>query len=158
MKRGSTVFLQSIIIIIALGVLTGLIWFPQTEGRAVGLDLLHIYTDPFTLYIYLGSVPFFVGLFQAFKLLQCIEANAAFTPRAVTALKNIKIASLVLIACIAGAELYIRFFSHGDDIAGPTMLGICLSVVFGVIATVAGIFQRLFQNAVDLQSENDLTV
>lgn len=158
MKRGATAFLSGIILILAIGVFAGLIWFPQTEGRAVGLDLFSIYTDPFILYIYIGSIPFFVGLYQAFKLLRYIEANTAFTPGAVIALKHIKIASLILIACIAGAELYIRFFAHGDDIAGPTMLGISLSVIFGVIATVAGIFQRLFQNAVDLQSENDLTV
>ena len=47
---------------------------------------------------------------------------------------------------------------QGEDIAGPTMLGICMSLAFGVIGTAASVFEKLFQNAVDIKSENDLTV
>jgi hypothetical protein len=73
MKRASTLFLKVVLILIATVVLAGLLWFPQTEGRAANLDLFSIYSDPFIIYIYLGSVPFFVGLYQAFKLLNLIE-------------------------------------------------------------------------------------
>jgi hypothetical protein len=76
----------------------------------------------------------------------------------VNALKKIKFASLALIGFIVLALLYIRFFVHGEDPAGPTMLGVCVSLAFGVVATAAGVFQKLLQNAVDLKSENDLTV
>jgi len=158
LKRGSTVFLKVVILLIAIGVLAGLIWFPQTEGRAAHLDLISIYADPFILYIYLASTPFFVGLYYAFKLLHLIDAHQAFSQAAVHTLKNMKLASLSLIGCIAVAELYIRFFAHGDDPAGPTMLGIGMTFAFGVIAAAAGVFQKLFQNAVDIKSENDLTV
>ena len=37
-------------------------------------------------------------------------------------------------------------------------LGIAMSLAFAVIATAAGVFQKLFQNAIDIKSENDLTV
>jgi len=158
MKKSSTVFLKVVILLIAIGVLAGLIWFPQTEGRAANLDLISIYTDPFVIYIYLASTPFFVGLYQAFKLLNLIDANKAFSQGAVNTLKNMKFASLSLIGFIALAEFYIRFFAHGDDPAGPTMLGICMILAFGVIAAAAGVFQKLFQNAVNIKSENDLTV
>jgi hypothetical protein len=47
---------------------------------------------------------------------------------------------------------------HGDDPAGPTALGILASFAAIVIATVAAVFQKLLQDAVDIQSENDLTV
>jgi len=158
MKRGSTLFLKVVICLIAIGVFAGLLWFPQTEGRAVHLDLVSIYADPFIIYIYLGSIPFFVGLYQAFTLLHFIETNKAFSQSAITALKNIKFASLSLIGFIAAAELYIRFFAHGDDPAGPTALGIIVCFSSLVIATTAAVFQKLLQNAVDLKSENDLTV
>ncbi len=158
MKRGSTLFLKVVILLIGTGVLAGLIWFPQTEGRATNLDLISIYTDPFIIYIYIGSIPFFVGLYQAFKLLNFIEANKAFSQGAVNLLKNMKFASLSLIGFIALAVFYIRFFAHGDDPAGPTMLGILASFAVAVIATATAIFQKLLQNAVDLKSENDLTV
>ncbi|HET8840068.1 MAG TPA: DUF2975 domain-containing protein [Ktedonobacteraceae bacterium] len=158
MKRSSTFFLKVVILLVAIGALAGMIWFPQTEGRATHLDLISIYTDPFIIYGYLASIPFFVGLYQAFKLLNLIDADAAFSQDAVNTLKNMKFASLILIGFIALAEFYIHFFAHGDDPAGPTALGILASFAAIVIATVAAVFQRLLQNAVDIKSENDLTV
>lgn len=158
MKRSSTLFLKTVLVLIAIGVAVGLLWFPQTEGAAKNLDLVSIYTNPFTIFIYIGSISFFVGLYQAFKLLTFIEANKAFSQGAVDALKIIKLASLSLIGFIALALLYIRFFAHGDDPAGPAMLGLIASFAVAVIATAAAVFQKLFQNAVDIKSENDLTV
>ena len=69
-----------------------------------------------------------------------------------------KFASLSLIGFIALAEVYIRFFAHGDDPAGPTALGIIVSFAVAIIATAAAVFQKILQNAVDIKSENDLTV
>ncbi|MEN9327693.1 MAG: hypothetical protein RI947_501 [Candidatus Parcubacteria bacterium] len=158
MKRGSTTFLKLVILLIGIGVLAGMIWFPQTEGRAAGLDFISIYKDPLIIYIYIGSIPFFVGLYQASKLLSFIDAHKAFSQGAVNTLKIMKFASLSLIGFIALALFYIRFFAHGDDPAGPTMLGIIVSFAAVVIATAAAVFERLLQNAVDMKSENDLTV
>lgn len=158
MKRGSTLFLKVVLLLIGAVTLVGLIWFPQTEGRATNLDLISIYKDPLIIYIYIASIPFFVGLFQAFKLLNLIDANKAFTQDAVNTLRIMKFAALSVIGFIALALLYIRFFVHGDDLAGPTALGIMIGFASIVIATAAAIFQRLLQNAVDMKSENDLTV
>lgn len=157
-KRGSTLFLKVVIVLIAIGVLAAMIRFPQAEGRAKNLDLISIYADPFIISIYIASTPFFIGLYQAFKLLNFIDENKAFSQGAVNTLKNMKIASLSLISCIVLALLYIRFFAHGDDPAGPTTLGIIVSFAIAVVATTAAVFQKLLQNAVDIQSENDLTV
>lgn len=158
MKHGSTLFLKFVLLLIGIGALAVLIWFPPTEGRAKNLDLISIYIDPFIIYMYIASIPFFVGLYQAFKLLNFIDSNHAFSQGAVNTLKNIKLASLVLIGFIVSGLVYIRFFAHGDDPAGPTMLGIIVSFAVAVIATAAAVFQKLFQNAVDIKSENDLTV
>lgn len=158
MKRGSILFLKIVLFLIGIGILAGLIWFPQTEGRAKNLDLVSIYKDPFIIYIYIGSIPFFVGLYQAFKLLNFIHANKTFSQGAVNTLKNMKFASLCLIGFIALALFYIRFAAHGDDPASPTALGIFAAFTVVVIATAAALFQKLLQNAVDIKSENDLTV
>jgi hypothetical protein len=158
MKRGSTLFLKLVLILMAMIVFIGLIWFPQTEGRAVNLDLISIYSDPFVIYIYIASIPFFIGLYQAFKLLNLIDENKAFSQGAVNTLRNMKFASVSLIGFITLALVYIRFFTHGDDPAGPTAIGIFASFAAAVIATAAGVFQKLLQNAVDIKSENDLTV
>ena len=158
MKKGSTLFLKFVICLIAIGALIWLIWFPQLEGRAANLDLISIYTDPFIIYGYIASIPFFVGLYQAFKLLNLIDANKAFSQAAVNTLRNMKFASLSLIGFIAGAVLYIRFFVHGDDPAGPTALGIIVAFAALVITVASAVFQKLLQNAVNIKSENDLTV
>lgn len=158
MKRGSTLFLKIVILLIAIGALAGMLWFPQTEGRAANLDLISIYKDPFIIYIYIASIPFFVGLYQAFKLLNLIDRSYAFSQSAVNTLRNMKFASLSLIGFIALALIYIRFFAQSDDPAGPTALGILASFAVAVIATAAAVFQKLLQNAVDIKSENDLTV
>jgi hypothetical protein len=145
MKHGSILFLKIVILLIATGVLFWMIRFPQLEGRALDLDLISIYTDPFIIYGYIASIPFFVGLYQALKLLHYIERNKAFSQGAVTALRNIKFSALSLIGFIAAAVLYFHFFARGDDPAGPTALGILLSFAAAVTATAAAVLQNILQ-------------
>ena len=158
LKRGSTVFLKVVLLLIAIGVLAGMIRFPQTEGRATNLDLISIYTDPLIIYGYLASIPFFVALYQAFKLLGYVDVNNIFSQPAVKAVRNIKYCAIIIGGFIILGVLYIRLFVNGDDPAGPTGLGILTTFASIIIATAAAIFERLLQNAVDIQSENDLTV
>ena len=90
MKKGSTLFLKFVICLIAIGALIWLIWFPQLEGRAANLDLISIYKDPLIIYAYIGSIPFFVALYQAVKLLGYIDNNQVFSQAAVNEVRNIK--------------------------------------------------------------------
>ncbi len=145
MKKGSILFLKVVILFIATCALIWMIWFPQLEGRATNLDLISIYTDPLIIYGFIASIPFFVGLYQAFKLLNYIDSNKAFSQSAVNTLRNIKFSALSLIGFITLAMFYIRFFAHGDDPAGPTMLGICAAFAAAVIAAAAAVFQKLLQ-------------
>jgi hypothetical protein len=136
-----------------------LLWFPLTEGRAANLDLFSIYFDPFILYGYAASIAFFVALYKAFKLLGYIGQNKVFSSSSVKALKSIKYCAIVLSILIVTAGLYIRI-SHNkeDDPAG--FLAICIVTTFVsiVVATAAAIFEKILQNAIDMKSENDLTI
>jgi len=158
MKKGSTLFLKSVILLIAFGSLASLIYLPLTEGRATNLNLINIYTDPFILYTYVATIPFFIALFQAIKLLGYIDENNIFSSSAVKTLRDIKYCALACICFLIVAVLYIQLIAQGDDPAGPTMLGIIAIFASTVIATSCGVFQKLLQNAVDIKSENDLTV
>ncbi len=122
LKRGSTLFLKVVIILIAIGALAGLIWFPQTEGRATNLDLISIYKDPLIIYAYIGSIPFFVALYQAFKLLGYIDGNKVFSQSSVNAVRNIKYCAITISGFIVLGILYIRLFVRGEDPAGVTAL------------------------------------
>lgn len=160
MKRASTSFLQVVIVLLAIVVLTFLLWEPHLEGRNVNATLFEIYfKDPFLAYIYLAFVPFFVGLYQAFNILGFARRNEIFFPRSVRAFRIIKYCALTTATLILGAEVYLFIFVRGeDDIAGGVMMGVFIIFVSAVTATAAAVFERILQNAVDIKSENDLTV
>lgn len=158
LERGSTLFLKAVILLMGIVALAGMIRFPQTEGRAANLDLISIYADPFIVYGYIAAIPFFVALYQAFRLLGYVDNNQVFSHPAVKAVRNIKYCAITISGFIVLGILFIRLFAHGDDPAGPTALGIITTFASIVIATGAAVFERLLQNAVNIKSENDLTV
>jgi hypothetical protein len=159
MKRGSTIFLKAVISLIGIMMLAGLIRFPLTEGRAASLDLFSIYWDPFIAYMYVASIPFFVALYQAFKLLGYIGQNKVFSLSSVKALRTIKYCAIAIAGFIVVGEVCLIITRHGkDDMAGPISLGIITAFISIVIATAAAVFEKLLQSAVDIKSENDLTV
>lgn len=159
MKRTSTIFLQAVIVLIGILALVLLIRFPLTEGRAVNLDLFSIYADPLILYAYAASIAFFVALFKAFRLLGYIGQNNVFSQKSVMALRSIKYCAMVLASLIVFAGIYIRFnHAKDDDPAGFLAICIILTFVSAVVATAAAIFEKILQKAVDMKSENDLTV
>lgn len=147
MKLGFTLFLRLIILLTATGVLAGMIRFPQTEGRAVDLDLISIYKDPFIIYLYIASIPFFVALFQAFKLAGYIDKKKIFSPAAIEAVWKIKYCALILSVFLVMAIFYIRVMANGDDAAGPTMLGFIAITTSVGIAIAANVFQKRLQQA-----------
>jgi hypothetical protein len=159
MKRVSTMFLQGVIILISVVVLAVLIRFPLTEGRATNLDLLSIYSDPLILYGYAASIAFFIALYKAFKLLGYIGQNQVFSPQSVGTLKSIKYCAIVLSILIVLAGLYIRI-SHNEDDDPAGFIAMCIVTTFTsiVIATSAAVFEKILQNAIDMKSENDLTI
>src|SRR3954452_6573063 len=125
MKRGSTIFLQVVIVLLGIGVLAALLWEPQVEGRNVHATQFEIYfKDPFLAYIYLAFVPFFIGLYQAFKMLGYARRDEIFSQRSVRALQIIKYCGLTTAIFILGALAYIFIFIRGrDDIAGGVAMG-----------------------------------
>ncbi len=159
MKRSSTIFLQVVVVLIGIVALAIMVRFPLTEGRAANLDLFSIYSDPFIVYGYLASIAFFVALYQAFKLLGYIGQNKVFSLNSVKALRTIKYCAIILSILIVIAGLYIKIFhAEGDDPAGFLAMCIVTTFVSIVVATTAAMFERILQNAVDIKSENDLTV
>ena len=136
-----------------------MIRFPLTEGRAINLDLFSIYADPFIVYGYLASIPFFVALYQAFKLLGLIRQNKVFSLSSVKILRTIKYCAIILSILIVMAVLYIMT-SHNkdDDPAGFIAMGILTTFISIIIATVASVFEGILQKAINIKSENNSTV
>lgn len=158
MKRSSTVFLQVVIVLIGIGAVAILLWEPQVEGRNAHATLYQIYfNDPFLAFAYVASIPFFVALYQAFKLLGYAGQNKIFSLAAVKALQTIKYCAIAIIGFAAVAETII-LLSNEEDKQGGIFIGILIAFGSVVIATAATMFERILQNALDIKSENDLTV
>jgi hypothetical protein len=115
------------------------------------------FKDPFLAYAYLASVPFFVALYQAFKVLGYIGWNKAFAPATVKALRIVKFCALAIIGFVAGGEILIML-GDSDDRTGGVFIGAL--IIFGsvVMAAAAAMFERIFQNAMGTKSDNDVAV
>jgi len=159
MKRISIIFLQAVIVLIGIVALIILIQFPLTEGRARNLGMFSIYADPFILYGYASSIAFFVGLYEAFKLLANIKQNQLFSQNSVRTLKSMKYCTIILGSLIAVAGLFIMIFHNkDDDPAGFLAMCIITTFIATAIATALAVLERILQNAVDMKTENDLTI
>jgi len=159
MKRISILFLQAVVVLIGIVALIILIRFPMTEGRAQNLDVLSIYADPFILYGYASSIAFFVALYKAFQLLGYIGQNNLFSPNSIKTVRGIKYCAISVSILIVMAGLYIKIFHNKeDDPAGFLAMCIVTTFISIAVATALAVFERILQNAVDMKSENDLTI
>lgn len=161
MKRSSIVFLQAVVVALGIGALALLLWEPHLEGRNKDATLFEIYfQDPFLALVYAGSIPFFIALYQAINVLGYVGRNKAFSPEVVKALQTIKYCALAIIGFVVVEELFILLMNNGDNDnpGAPILMGMLIAFPSIVVATAAAMFERILQNAVDLKSENDLTV
>ncbi len=160
MKKSSIVFLQIVITLIGIGALVALLVEPHMEGvNANATKLRQIYfDDPFLILVYVGSIPFFIALYQAIKVLGYAGRNKAFSEPAVRALQTIKYCALTIIGFVVVEEIVIMLNHGNDDAAGGIMMGVF--IIFGsiVVALTAAMFEKILQKGMDITSENDLTV
>ena len=158
MKRAATVFLRVVLVLVAIGALVLLLWEPQVEGVNAHATLVQIYFhDPFLAYMYVASIPFFTGLYQAFKVLGYVGRGELFSPSAVKSLRTIKYCAMAIIGFVALGEVFI-LSQESDDHAGGVAVGVMIIFASAVVATAMSVLEHSLQNAVNMKSENDLTV
>jgi hypothetical protein len=161
MKRSSIIFLQIVIVLIGVGALALLLWEPQVEGVNKNRTNFEIYfQDPFLALVYAGSIAFFVALYQAIRALGYVGRNQVFSPDVVRALRIIKYCALVIIGFVVVEVIVLLLMNErdSDSPGAPIFLGVLIAFPSIVIATVAAMFERILQNAVEMKSENDFTV
>lgn len=158
MKRISAILLQVVVMLIGIGALAIMLWEPHIEGRNAHATPFEIYfKDPFLAYAYVASIPFFVALYQAFKVLGYAGQNKIFSQAAVNALRTLKYCAIAIIGFVAVSVVFIMFGDPDDRPAGVFMR-ILITFPSIVVATAAAMFERILQKAVEIKSENDLTV
>lgn len=108
--------------------------------------------------IYLSMVPFWIALYQGFKLLSLIDKQRVFTSTAVQCLRTIKYAALVIAGLYTLVSPYVFTVADQDDAPGVVLINLILIGAALVVATFGAVLQQLFQSAITIKDENDLTV
>lgn len=150
MKKYSTTFLKIAVTLIGIPVLALCIfWVPGFVGY------IHF---PIIMGVYISALTFFFALYQAIKLLTYIDKNKAFSELSVKALKNIKYCANTISVIYLIIVPFIFPIADADD--APGLVAFPLIIIFGamVIAVFAAVLQRLLHDAIEMKSENELTI
>jgi len=146
----NTLFLKLAVILIGIPVIALCIfWLP---GFA---NYLHY---SILIGVYLSAIAFLFALYQALKLLSYIDKNKAFSELSTSALKYIKYCAVTISIIFAAITPFLIPIADADD--APGLVGIPLIIILAssVIAVFAAVLQKLLQDAIDIKSDNDLTV
>lgn len=160
MKRGSTHFLRFVIFLIGAGVLALCIFalpsmyrggseeFP-TASHAILLIMIGLY---------LTAIPFFIALWQTLILLRAIDQNKAFSDASVKALRNIKYCATVIAVLYIGGVPLLFPIADADDAPGLLPIGAAIACAPIAVAVFAAVLEKLLRSALEIKSENELTV
>lgn len=153
LKHGSTLFLKSVIYLFGLAIL-GLcaILIGMISSGNAGMYF------PVMLVMLVAAIPFFYGLYQGLLLLRYIDQGTAFSENSVRAIKTIKYCAAGISALYALSMPVVASVAEKDD--APGMVLIVLVFIFAPLVTsvFAAVLEKLLRNAIDIKSENDLTV
>ncbi|MGG3564839.1 DUF2975 domain-containing protein [Neobacillus rhizosphaerae] len=159
MKNASTLFLKLAVILIGIATLALCIFLVPKFGNMAGElypDIAYIKYLVFIV-MYGSAVPFYFALYQAFNLLRYIDEKTAFSELSVKALKNIKCCAITISGLyVLGLPLFHFIAKKVDPPIG--LMGLIIIFASLVIAVFAAILQRLLQEAINIKSENDLTI
>lgn len=158
MKQGTTLFLKVAVILIGVPVLAscifGLAWLANNPVNPNYAYILY----PIVIGIYLSVLPFFFALYQAFKLLSYIDMSNAFSDLSVKALKNIKYCAFIISALYVVMMPFVYLFAEKDDAPGLIIIAMVPLFASLVVAVFAAVLQKLLEEAIEIKTENDLTV
>jgi len=158
MKRYSTIFLKIAVILIGLPVLAlciyGLIRLVDDPINPEYASILY----PIIIGLYVSAIPFYFALYKAFTLLNYIDQNKAFSQDSVDALISIKRCAFAVGILYIVILPFVYMLADKDDAPSLIIIGSAPIFVSMVIAVFAAVLQRLLQDAIDIKTENDLTV
>lgn len=158
MKKISTIVLKGAIILLAL---------PVLSGGIMGLVLLMNYPAnpdfapilyPIIIGLYLSAIPYFIALYQSFKLINYIDKDVSFSELSNHSLNKIKWCAMIISGLYVLILPFIADLAQMDDAPGLILMALVPIFASLVITVFAALLQRIFKEARDIKSENDLTV
>jgi hypothetical protein len=157
MKR-ETLFLKVAVSLIGIPILgLGILGLPWLANNPVNPNYAHI-LYPILICMYVSAIPFYIAWYQVFKILSYIDKNNAFSELSVRALKNIKYCAITISTLYVVMLPFVYLVAEKDDAPGLIIIGMVPIFASTEIAVFAAVLQKLLENAIDIKSENDLTV
>lgn len=159
MKRYSTIFLKIAVILIGVPVLALCIFgVIRLTNNPINPDYAKM-IYPILAGMLVSVVPFFAALYLALKLLGYIDKNVAFSELSVKALKNIKYCAVIISALYVVVLPFVYLVAEKDDAPGLIIIGMIPIFASLVIASfLCCSYKGYLKEAIDIKSENDLTV
>lgn len=146
-------FLKVAVVLTGTVALALLLWEPRVEGRNAHATNFEIYfQDPFLAFVYIGSIPFFMGLYQAFKALGYAEQGRLFPREIMEALRNIRYCAFAVIAFVAVEKIFIILNHGNDDPAGGVFIGVLITLGSMAVIATAKIFEKILRKAVSTKT------
>jgi MFS superfamily sulfate permease-like transporter len=159
MKQGTTLFLKVLESTLILKIAVILIGIPVLALCIFWLPgFVNYLPIPILIGVYASALAFFFALYQALKLLSYIDKNKAFSELSVNALKNIKYCAITISIIYAVIAPLVFPIADVDDAPGLVAFPLLIVLASTVIAVFAAVLQKLLKEAIDIKSENDLTV
>ncbi|MGE7598216.1 DUF2975 domain-containing protein [Lysinibacillus fusiformis] len=156
MKR-ETLFLKIAVFLMGLPVFALCIWVVPRVALDTAQHSL-VLTIAALLGVYATAIAYFVALYTTIKLLSYIDQNIAFSELSVKALIKIKYCAIVISSVYVVGMPLIYYAAEVDDAPGLILIGMVIIGASFVVAVFAAVLQKLLKNAIDIKSENDLTV
>ncbi|WP_437833795.1 DUF2975 domain-containing protein (plasmid) [Niallia taxi] len=158
MKRGSTSFLKLAVFLLGIPILAvgifGLTWLPTHAANPDYAEVLY----PIVTIMYASAAPYFYALYQAYRLLNYIYKNSAFSEDSVNALKWIKLSAIVISCLYVFMLPFVFVVAQLDDAPGLVLIGMVPVFASIVIAVFAAVLQKLLKDAIELKDENEHTI
>ncbi|WP_059050308.1 DUF2975 domain-containing protein [Paenibacillus senegalimassiliensis] len=157
-KQGSTLFLRVVVFLMGFAVLALAIYaLPRIGGDLLGYYPLYV-TVPIMVGMYGAALPFFFALYQTLKLLGLIDRNTAFSEGSVNALRQIRNCGVAISIIYAAILPTLLIIADKNDAPGLAALGLVICFASAVIAVFAAVLERLLTSAIQIKTENDLTI
>ncbi|UOQ49645.1 DUF2975 domain-containing protein [Gracilibacillus caseinilyticus] len=158
MKRSTTLFLKIAIFLIGSIVISlSIFLLPKLANDTTRMfpEYAHLHY-PVLIGLYVTTIPFFIAIFQAFKLLNYINNNNAFSELSVTALKYIKFSANTISALYVLGSIFL--ITQQALHPGIAIIGFIIIFASTIIAVFSAVLEKLLQNAIAIKSENDFIV
>jgi hypothetical protein len=159
MKKTSTLFLRGVLVVMALILLALCIFAFPTIWNGIALEFPGVPYLRYAIFTpYAAALPFFAAIYQSWKLLNLIDANKAFSELSVKALRAIKYSGVAMSLVFFLSYPFAFGVAQADDAPGLILMWLLVIGAPLVVSVFAAVLERLLKSAVEMKSENELTV